>query len=184
MKLDPNNALVWLDIETTGLNPDRERIIEIAAIITDGNLVEIAASTAWVIHQPEALLAAMDPWCTNQHGKSGLLDRVRSSALTEADVDVRMVAFVGDHVDTSKGKAVLAGSSIHFDRSFIRPQMPSLEALLHYRMVDVSSIKELTKRWYPDAIVARPAELKSHRALDDIRDSINELKHYRERVFA
>lgn len=175
------DVLVWLDMEMTGLEPDRERILEIATIVTDGNLNEIATGPELVIHQSDELLVAMDAWNTKHHNVSGLVERVKASTVTEADAEAQTVAFINEHVSL-KTRPVLAGNSIHQDRRFIRRFMPALEQRLHYRMVDVSTVKELAKRWFP----ALPAVQKkdSHRALDDIRESIHELRFYRERVFA
>ena len=178
-----SDVLVWLDMEMTGLDPERERIIEIATILTDGNLVELAVGPELVIHQDEAVLAAMDDWNKTHHGASGLTERVRAAATTEADADALTVAFINAHV-TAKDRPVLAGNSIHQDRRFIRRYMPLLDKRLHYRMVDVSTIKELARRWYPEVVAKQPAKKETHRALDDIHESIEELRFYKQRVFA
>ncbi len=177
-----SDVLVWLDMEMTGLEPDRERIIEVATILTDGQLVEIAAGPDLVIHQSDELLAAMDDWNKTHHGASGLTERVRASTISEADAEQQILAFLNAHV-TGKDRPVLAGNSIHQDRRFIRRYMPALEKRLHYRMVDVSTIKELARRWYPGAIAKQPSKNDSHRALDDVRESIAELRFYRQHVF-
>ncbi len=177
-----SDVLVWLDMEMTGLDPARERIIEIATILTDGQLTEIAIGPELVIHQPEEVLTAMDDWNTKHHGASGLTERVRQSQVTDADADAQTVAFIDAHV-SAKDRPVLAGNSIHQDRRFIRRYMPALEKRLHYRMVDVSTIKELARRWYPQVIGRQPAKRDTHRALDDIRESIQELRFYRSSVF-
>ncbi|HEY4244100.1 MAG TPA: oligoribonuclease [Kofleriaceae bacterium] len=175
------DVLVWIDMEMTGLEPDRDRVIEMATILTDGNLVEIATGPDLVIHQSDELLAGMDDWNTKHHGASGLTERVRASTITEADADAQTVAFINQHVST-KDRPVIAGNSIHQDRRFIRAYLPLLEKRLHYRMVDVSTVKELARRWYPDA--KPPQKKETHRALDDIRESIDELRFYRAHVFA
>ena len=178
-----SDVLVWLDMEMTGLDPTRERIIEIATILTDGQLTEIAIGPELVIHQPEEVLAAMDDWNTKHHGASGLTERVRQSQVTDADAEAQTIAFIDAHV-SAKERPVLAGNSIHQDRRFIRHYMPALEKRLHYRMVDVSTVKELARRWYPETIAKQPAKKETHRALDDIRESIEELRFYKQRVFA
>lgn len=177
------DVLVWLDMEMTGLDPDRERIIEMATILTDGNLTEVAIGPDLVIHQDDALLAAMDDWNKSHHGGSGLVDRVKASTVTEGDAEAQTLAFINAHVG-AKDRPVLAGNSIHQDRRFIRRYMPALEKRLHYRMVDVSTIKELARRWYPAIVAKQPAKKETHRALDDIRESIDELRFYRQHLFA
>ena len=178
-----SDVLVWLDMEMTGLDPTRERIIEIATILTDGQLNEIAVGPDLVIHQDDAVLAAMDDWNTKHHGASGLTQRVRESTISDDDADAQTVAFIQAHVP-AKERPVLAGNSIHQDRRFIRRYMPLLEKRLHYRMVDVSTIKELARRWFPQVIARQPQKRDTHRALDDIRESIDELRFYRGQVFA
>jgi len=177
------DVLVWLDMEMTGLEPDRERIIEMATILTDGNLVEIAIGPDLVIHQSDELLAAMDDWNKKHHGGSGLVDRVKASTVTEADAEAQTVAFINQHV-SAKDRPVLAGNSIHQDRRFVRRYMPVLDQRLHYRMVDVSTVKELARRWFPAVVTKQKQKKETHRALDDIRESIEELRFYREHVFA
>ena len=177
------DVLVWIDMEMTGLEPERERIIEMAVILTDGQLVEIAAGPAIVIHQDDPVLAAMDDWNKKHHGGSGLVERVKASTITDADAEAQTLAFINAHVG-AKDRPVLAGNSIHQDRRFIRSYMPALEKRLHYRMVDVSTIKELARRWFPAVIAKQPAKKDTHRALDDIRESIEELRFYRQHVFA
>jgi oligoribonuclease len=177
-----SDVLVWLDMEMTGLDPERERIIEIATILTDGQLTEIAVGPELVIHQPDEILAAMDDWNQKHHGGSGLTQRVKDSSVTDADAEAQTIAFINAHV-SAKDRPVLAGNSIHQDRRFIRRYMPLLEKRLHYRMVDVSTIKELARRWYPQIIAKQPPKHDTHRALDDIRDSIDELRFYRGQVF-
>src|SRR5215831_5442312 len=177
-----SDVLVWLDMEMTGLDPERERIIEIATILTDGQLTEIAEGPELVIHQADEILAAMDDWNTKHHGASGLTERVRQSQISDLDAEVQTIVFIDAHV-SSRERPVLAGNSIHQDRRFIRRYMPALEKRLHYRMVDVSTIKELARRWYPQIIARQPPKHDTHRALDDIRESIDELRFYRNQVF-
>ena len=177
-----SDVLVWLDMEMTGLDPSKERIIEMATILTDGNLVEIGVGPDLVIHQDDAVLAAMDDWNRSHHGASGLTERVKSSTVTDADAEAQTLAFIKEHVG-GKDRPVLAGNSIHQDRRFIRKYMPKLDARLHYRMVDVSTIKELARRWFPQIVAKQPPKKDTHRALDDIRESIEELRFYRANVF-
>jgi len=176
------DVLVWLDMEMTGLDAERERIIEIATILTDGQLNEIAVGPSLVINQPEEVLAAMDDWNKTHHGGSGLIDRVKASTITTADAETQTIAFINQHV-SAKERPVLAGNSIHQDRRFIRRYMPALEKRLHYRMVDVSTIKELGRRWFPQLIAKMTPKKETHRALDDIRESIDELRYYQKNLF-
>jgi oligoribonuclease len=176
------DRLVWMDMEMSGLDPDKERVLELATIITDKDLVVIAEQTEIVVHQPDLVLAAMDEWNTKHHGASGLTERVRTSTVTEADAEAAVIAFIDAHVPASE-RPVLAGNSIHQDRRFIHRYLPKLDRRLHYRMVDVSTVKELARRWYPDLFDKRPAKRETHRALDDIRESIDELRFWREQIF-
>ena len=171
------NHLVWLDMEMTGLDPERERIIELAMIVTDSNLVTVSESPVWVVHQSEAQLDAMDDWNKNTHGKSGLIDRVRASSLDEAAVEAEALAFVQQYVP--KGATPMCGNSIGQDRRFMVRYMPTLEDWFHYRNLDVSTLKELCKRWKPE-VAAGFTKKSDHTALVDIRESIEELKYYRE----
>ena len=171
------NHLVWLDMEMTGLDPERDRIIEMAMIVTDGNLETVAESPVWVVHQPDAVLDAMDDWNKNTHGKSGLIDRVRNSVLDEAAVEAAALAFMQEYVP--QRTSPMCGNSIGQDRRFMVRYMPALEAWFHYRNLDVSTLKELCRRWKPE--IAKGFEKESaHTALADIRESIDELKYYRE----
>jgi oligoribonuclease len=176
------DVLVWLDMEMTGLDPERERIIEVATIITDGQLVEVAIGPEIVIHQSEEILAGMDDWNKAHHGASGLVDRVKTSTVSDSDAEAQTIAFINQHV-SMKERPVLAGNSIHQDRRFIRRYMPALEKRLHYRMVDVSTIKELARRWYPQTVAKQRPKRDTHRALDDIRESIEELRFYKQQLF-
>ena len=176
------DVLVWLDMEMTGLDPERERIIEVATILTDGHLNEIAIGPELVIHQADEVLAAMDDWNKSHHGSSGLTERVKSSEITDAQAEEQTIAFINAHV-SAKERPVLAGNSIHQDRRFIRRYMPALDNRLHYRMVDVSTIKELARRWFPQIIAKQKAKKETHRALDDIRESIDELRYYKQHLF-
>lgn len=173
--------MVWMDLEMSGLDPARERILEIATLVTDKNLEIIAEGPELVVHQPDELLLAMDAWNTKHHSGSGLVDRVKASTTSEAEAEAQTLAFLQEHV--GEGKAPLAGNSVHQDRIFLAAYMPKLHGHLHYRNIDVSSVKELTKRWYPTEYDARPRKKSAHRALDDIRESIEELRYYRGAVF-
>lgn len=164
-------------MEMTGLEPERERIIELAMIVTNSNLETIAESPVWVVHQSDTLLDAMDEWNKTTHGKSGLIGKVKASVLNEAAVEAAALDFVREYVP--KGKSPMCGNSIGQDRRFMVRYMPQLEAWFHYRNLDVSTLKELCKRWKPD--LAKGFVKKSeHTALADIRESIEELKYYRE----
>ncbi|WP_271273294.1 oligoribonuclease [Aliamphritea hakodatensis] len=172
--------LIWIDLEMTGLDPERERIIEIATIVTDADLNILALGPSLVVHQSDALLDAMDEWCTNQHGGSGLTARVKASQISERQAEEETLEFIKQYVD--QGASPICGNSIGQDRRFLVKYMPELESYFHYRNLDVSSIKELARRWRPE--VLNGFEKKgSHLAMDDIKDSINELKHYREHFF-
>jgi len=179
MPQDPN-ALVWIDMEMTGLNSDTDKIIEIATIITNSNLDVIAQGPVLAVHQSDSVLSGMDEWNTRTHGGSGLTQRVRESTLSEADAERQTLDFIQQYVP--KNKSPLCGNSICQDRRFMARGMPQLEAYLHYRNLDVSSIKELVRRWRPE--LANGFEKKNtHKALDDILESIAELKYYREHFF-
>ena len=178
-----SDLLVWMDMEMTGLDPSKERIIEVATIITDGQLTEIGTGPELVIHQSDEILAGMDDWNKKHHGGSGLVDRVKASTISDADAEAQTIEFINKHV-SAKDRPVLAGNSIHQDRRFIHRYMPALDKRLHYRMVDVSTIKELGRRWFPQAIAKVPQKKDTHRALDDIRESIDELRFYKANLFA
>lgn len=173
-------SLLWIDLEMTGLDPEKDRIIEMAAIVTDVDLNLIAESQVITVHQPDSLLAQMDEWCTRQHGQSGLTARVRESKTTEAEAQQQMLAFLRQHTD--KGVSPMCGNSIGQDRRFLVKYMPELEAHFHYRNIDVSTIKELAKRWKP-SIMDGFKKKGAHLALDDIRESIEELRYYRRNLF-
>lgn len=169
--------LIWIDLEMTGLDPEKEVIIEIATIVTDAHLNEIAVGPSLVVHQPDACLDAMDEWCTRQHGESGLTQRVKESIVSCRDAEIQTLEFLGQYVP--KGVSPICGNSIGQDRRFLVKYMPELEAFFHYRNLDVSTLKELAVRWKPEALEGFTKK-GSHLALDDIKDSIAELQHYRE----
>jgi oligoribonuclease len=175
-KAADKTPLVWIDMEMSGLVPERDRILEVAMVVTDAELNTIAEAPVYVLHQPDEVLDAMDSWNTSTHGKSGLIDKVRASRLTEADVESRLVEFlkplVGERI------APLAGNTVHQDRRFMARYMPAFDAYLHYRIVDVSTLKELARRWNPAVLQGVTKEGK-HEALADVYESIEELRHYR-----
>jgi oligoribonuclease len=174
------NNLIWIDLEMTGLDPDTDVIIEIATIVTDADLNVLAEGPTFAIHQPDSVLTGMDEWNTNQHGKSGLTQRVRDSKISLADAEAQTIAFLEQWVP--KGKSPICGNSICQDRRFLVRGMPTLERYFHYRNLDVSTVKELARRWAPDVLLG-VKKSSAHLAMDDIKDSINELKHYREHFF-
>ena len=173
--------LVWIDLEMTGLDTRTDEIIEIATVVTDKNLNEIAEGPVLVVHQDREVLEKMDAWNTKQHGESGLTERVLSSELTVTDAERQTLEFLGKHAQA--GASPMCGNSICQDRRFLARYMPDLEAFFHYRNLDVSSLKILAQLWAP-AVAKGFNKESSHRALDDIRDSIAELRYYRETLFA
>ena len=171
------NRLIWVDMEMTGLDPDRDRILEVALVVTDSQLDTVAEAPVLVVHQPDAVLDAMDDWNKGTHGRSGLIDRVRASMLDEGEVEARMLAFLAEYVP---GRASpMCGNSICQDRRFMARGMPKLEAYFHYRNLDVSTLKELVRRWKPEVAKGLTKQGK-HEAIADIYESIEELKYYRE----
>ena len=176
MSDDRRDNLIWIDLEMTGLDPDNDRIIEIATIVTDKALQVLAEGPVIAIHQSDQVLAGMDEWNTNQHTGSGLVDRVRNSDYDEARAEQETIDFLAQFVD--RGMSPMCGNSICQDRRFLWRTMPTLEAYFHYRNLDVSTLKELARRWKPE-ILAGVKKQGAHLALDDIRDSIEELRYYR-----
>ncbi len=169
--------LVWIDLEMTGLSPERDRIIEIAVVVTDANLGARTEGPVLAIHQSDATLDAMDAWNKGTHGKSGLIDRVKASTIDEASASAQVIEFLRRYVPA--GKSPMCGNSICQDRRFLANHMPELEAFFHYRNLDVSTLKELAKRWKPE-IMAGFKKAQAHTALADIQESIDELAYYRE----
>lgn len=172
--------LIWIDLEMTGLNPDKDRIIEIATIVTDSQLNKVAEGPVFAIHQPNELLMSMDSWNTKQHNGSGLVTRVKESTITEAEAESSTLDFLRQYVPA--GKSPMCGNSVYQDRRFLYRYMPQLEKYFHYRLLDVSTLKELALRWAPRVYGGVQKESK-HLALDDIKESIEELKYYRDALF-
>ena len=169
--------LIWIDLEMTGLDPDRDRIIEVAVVVTDPALSVRVEGPVFAVHQSDAVLAGMDAWNTGTHGRSGLTDRVRASTVDEAEAERQTIAFLEQHV--GKGRSPMCGNSICQDRRFLARTMPALEAFFHYRNLDVSTIKEIARRWRPD-LLAGFRKQQAHTALADIHESIDELAYWRE----
>jgi oligoribonuclease len=179
MPQDSNN-LIWIDLEMTGLDTQNDVIIEIATIVTDSQLNILAEGPMLAIHQRDSVLAGMDEWNTRQHGQSGLIERVKASGIDEAEAERQTIAFLQEYVPAKTSP--MCGNSICQDRRFLARCMPQLEAFFHYRNLDVSTLKELVKRWLPT--IAKGVEKKgAHLALDDVRESITELRYYREHLF-
>ena len=168
-------------MEMSGLNPETDRILEVAVLITDGDLNLVAEGPNLIVHQPNDVLEAMDEWNTRHHGQSGLTQRVRESTIDESQASDLLLQFLAEH--TERKQAPLAGNSIHQDRRFVARYWPEVEEWLHYRNVDVSTLKELGRRWYPKLYGARPTKRGSHRAMDDLLESIDELRYYRDTMF-
>ncbi|WP_293771009.1 oligoribonuclease [uncultured Corynebacterium sp.] len=177
-----NDRLVWIDLEMTGLDTSRHVIVEVAAVITDGNLNPLGEGLDLIVHATEEQLAEMDDFVTEMHTSNGLLEEIRAASLTIAEAEDAVLELIAEHCDPEH-PAPLAGNSIATDRSFIRAYMPRLDQALHYRMIDVSTIKELSRRWFPQGYFYQPDKGMAHRALADIIESIRELDYYRRAVF-
>jgi oligoribonuclease len=171
------NHLIWIDMEMTGLSPETDRIIEVALVVTDGDLNVVAEAPVWVLHQDDAVLDGMDAWNKATHGKSGLIDKVKASALGDSAVEESALVFLREHVPPRASP--MCGNSICQDRRFLARWMPALENWFHYRNLDVSTLKELCRRWKPELMKGIPKEGR-HEALADVHESIEELKYYRE----
>ena len=176
------DVLIWMDLEMTGLDPDRHVIVEIATLVTDDDLQVVAEGPDLVVHQPPEALAAMDDVVREMHTRSGLLAAIEASTVTLADAGEATLAFLREHLPDPR-TVPLCGNSIGTDRRFLAAHLQEVEAHLHYRSVDVSTIKELCRRWYPEVLSGAPRKAGGHRALDDIRESVAELRYYREAVF-
>jgi len=179
-----DGPLVWVDLEMTGLDPKKDKILEVAVLITNGNLELVDEGVQFIVRCSKQHLDGMDEWCTKQHGQSGLTDACLKSPHTSEYVKDQVLAYIKKWVPGTR-VGVLAGNSVHVDRVFLSAEWPEIVEHLHYRIVDVSSIKELSRRWFPTMSLVRPQEQEesSHRALDDIRGSISELKWYRKNIF-
>jgi len=176
-----DNNLIWVDMEMTGLFPDTDRIIEVAVVVTDPDLSIRVEGPVFAIHQTDAILDGMDAWNKGTHGRSGLIDRVKASKVDEAQAEAELVRWLADYVP--KGKSPMCGNSICQDRRFMARTMPALEAFFHYRNLDVSTLKELARRWKPAALEGL-VKAQKHTALADIHESIDELAHYRKTLLA
>ena len=175
---DPTTSrLVWIDLEMTGLDPERDQIIEIATLVTDSDLSLVAEGPELAVHVSDGVLAGMDEWNTTHHGASGLTERVRQSDVSCAEAEARTLDFLSEYV--APGTAPLCGNSVWQDRRFLARYMPALDAYLHYRLIDVSTLKELARRWHPE-VAGGVVKTNAHTALSDIRESVDELRHYRE----
>ena len=179
-KVTADDNLVWIDLEMTGLDTANDHIIEIATIVTDAELNILAEGPVIAVHQPDGVLERMDDWNRRTHGESGLIERVRASRLSAADAEAQTLAFLAKHV--GRGVSPMCGNSICQDRRFLAREMPVLESYFHYRNLDVSTVKELARRWAP-AVLAGVNKASTHSALDDVRESIGELAHYRNLFF-
>ena len=174
--------LAWIDLEMTGLDPERDVILEIAALVTDDDLTIVAEGPDLVVHQPAEALAAMEKVVVKMHDESGLTKAVEASTVSLQQAGAAVLDFLRQHLPTA-GTVPLCGNSIATDRSFLARHLPELAAWFHYRSIDVSTIKELCRRWYPDVYAAAPVKAGHHRALDDIRESVAELAYYRSTIF-
>jgi oligoribonuclease len=182
MTLEKNDSnLIWIDLEMTGLAPDTDRIIEVAVVVTDAQCALRVEGPVFAIHQSDAVLDAMDAWNKGTHGKSGLIDRVKASTVDEAHASAEVIAWVSQYVPA--GKSPMCGNTICQDRRFLARHMPALEAFFHYRNLDVSTLKELARRWKPQALEG-VKKAQAHTALADVHESIDELLHYRQHLLA
>jgi oligoribonuclease len=176
-----DNNLIWIDLEMTGLSPERDRIIELAVIVTDAQVTTRIEGPVFALHQSDAVLDAMDAWNKGTHGKSGLIDRVKASTIDEAQAAALTITWLEQYV--ASGKSPMCGNTICQDRRFLANHMPALEAFFHYRNLDVSTLKELARRWKPSALEG-VKKAQSHTALADVHESIDELLHYRRTLLA
>ncbi|XP_028179528.1 oligoribonuclease, mitochondrial [Ostrinia furnacalis] len=178
---DSAKRIVWVDLEMTGLNIDKDHILEIACLVTDADLNLVATGPNLVIHQPDSILNNMDSWCIATHGESGLTEASRKSKISLKEAEKQVLEFVSAHVPEKK--CPLGGNSVYMDRLFLRKYMPNFDLYLHYRIIDVSTIKELARRWYQKEYSTIPKKKFQHRSIDDIFESIAELRYYRDNIF-
>lgn len=176
-----DDLLVWIDLEMTGLEPEKDSILEIATLITDNKLELIAKGPELIIHQSDLVLNTMNDWCKKQHGKTGLTESVRASTISLQEAERQTLEFIQTYC--KKETSPLCGNTIYQDRAFLRKHMPKIDQFLHYRIIDVSSVKELVKRWYPKDPLTEFKKSDTHRALADIQESVSELKQYRDAFF-
>lgn len=176
-----STKFVWIDMEMTGLDLKKDKVLEVACIITDPHLRDKIGGPHLVIHQPDDILNSMNEWCTNQHTKSGLIKASKESKITELDAERILLEFISQHVGFKNG--IVAGNSVYVDKMFLAEHFPKINEYLHYRIVDVSSIKEICRSWYPQEFCNAPKKILSHRALDDIMESIEELRYYGSCIF-
>jgi oligoribonuclease len=174
--------IIWIDLEMTGLNDKKDQIIEIAVIVTDGQLSKQKEGPSLEIYCSDELLNGMDEWCSTHHGQSGLTQKCRQSKITLEEAEKQVLEFLEKDCKLKKGEAVLGGNSIYNDKIFLSKDMPNLNNFIHYRLIDVSSLKCLCQRWYPSIYANAPPKKESHRALDDIKESIAELEYYRKTI--
>ncbi len=179
--MEYQSNLIWIDLEMTGLNPEYDVILEAACVITTDNLEIVAQTPSWVVHQQPELLTGMSDWVFQQHTQSGLLDLVRSSRLSLSEVEQKLLTFIKQYC--APESSPLCGNSVYNDKIFLRRYMPQVNAYLHYRLLDVSTVKELVCRWYPQVTCNEFEKKKAHRALEDLYDSVEELRYYRKNFF-
>lgn len=175
------HTLIWIDLEMTGVELEKDVILEIATVITDDNLEVVAHGPNLAIHQPDAVLYAMNQWCKEQHAKSGLIEAVQKSSINTAQAETQTIDFIKTYCPAEKG--ILCGSSVWQDRNFLKKYMPSIITYLYYKLIDVSSVQQLVKRWYPKNPLTNFVKQDTHRALPDVFESIEELRHYRKHFF-
>ncbi|CAG9134548.1 unnamed protein product [Plutella xylostella] len=178
---DGAKRIVWVDLEMTGLDIDKDHILEIACLVTDAQLNVIATGPNLIIHQPDEVLDSMNQWCITQHGESGLTEASRKSKVSLKDAESQVLSFVQKHAP--ENKCPLGGNSVYMDRLFLRKHMPKFDSYMHYRIIDVSTVKELAKRWFQSEFSRLPPKQFQHRTMSDILESIEELKYYREHIF-
>ncbi|XP_043477069.1 probable oligoribonuclease [Leptopilina heterotoma] len=181
MTLEKRDYIVWMDLEMSGLDPVNDKILEVACLITDGNLKKVSDEFHIIIHQSDEVLNGMDEWCTEHHEKTGLTNASRNSTVTNSDAESRLLKFLQKNIP--QRTCPLAGNSVYMDRMFLTMHMPLVNEYLHYRIIDVSTVKELVRRWNPSVFKNTPRKKLCHRALDDIIESIQELEYYRKFIF-